>query len=113
MLAKQHRLAKEKDFKKINITGRSFFTPCFKLKYLANKLEFSRFAIVASTKVSKKATQRNRLKRQLREIIRLNLNEIRTGYDIIIYLKSKALDQHYQELERQTLALLAGARLLK
>lgn len=70
-------------------------------------------AIVISTKVSKKATQRNRLKRQLREIIRHHLDQIKSGYDIVVSAKISALNQEYQQLEKNLLALLTKAKLLK
>jgi ribonuclease P protein component len=113
MLAPKYRLTKEKDFKKINALGRSFFSPGLKLKYLANNQELSRFALVVSTKISKRATQRNRLKRQLREIIRLNQERVKAGYDIIISTKSPVLSKDYQELEKNVLVSLAKAGLLK
>jgi ribonuclease P protein component len=113
MLAPKYRLIKEKDFKKINALGRSFFSSGLKLKYLANNQELSRFALIVSTKISKKATQRNRLKRQLREIIRLNQGKVKSGYDIIILTRGSVLNKDYQELEKNVLALLTEAGLLK
>lgn len=113
MLPKEYRLIKEKDFKRIHNLGQSFFSAHFRLKSLANKLEISRFAVVVSTKVSKKATSRNRLKRRLREIIRLNKDKIKTGFDILVFTNNKALALDYQQLEEDLLKILAKAKLLK
>lgn len=113
MLSVKHRLTKEKDFKKIHASGRSFFSSWLRLRYLANNQELSRLAVVVSTKVSKKAVKRNRVKRQLREIIRLNLAKVKPGYDITISVNNKALDKDYKDLEKETLKLFAKARLLK
>ena len=113
MSAVNNRLTKDSDFKKIKAFGRSFFSPFFKLRYLANHLSLSRFAVVVSTKISKKATQRNRLKRQVREIIRLNQNRVKSGYDVVISASGRALGKDYQELERAVLAILAKANLIK
>ena len=113
MLPAKYRLTKEKDFKKINRSKPAFFSSYFRLKYLANNSALNRFALVVSTKVSKKATKRNQLRRRLREIIRLNRAKIKSGYDIIISASPKALAGNYQELEQAVLSLLAKARLLK
>ena len=113
MLSAKYRLNQEKDFKKINAFGRSFFSPGLRLKYLANQRDFSRFAVVVSLKVSKKAIQRNRLKRQLREIIRLNQEKIKPGYDIAVIVGSSARGRKYQQLQQDLSDLLVKARLLK
>lgn len=113
MLPAKYRLTKEQDFKKTMKSGRAFFSPWFRLKYFANQKLHSRFGIVASTKVSKKAVDRNRLKRQVREIIHLNLQKIKAGSDIVISLNSAALDQDYRLLREKLLSLFNKAKLLK
>ncbi|MFA6255253.1 MAG: ribonuclease P protein component [Patescibacteria group bacterium] len=113
MLAFRSRLTKEKDFKKINRLGRPFFSPGFRVKFLANNLKSSRFAIVISTKVSKKATQRNRTRRQLQEIIRLNQTKVKPGYDIVISVQPQVLGKSYQELEAKIFAALNKSKLLQ
>lgn len=112
MLAKQHRLTKERDFKRVNASGRSFFSPQFKLRHIANSLEVSRFGIVTSTKLSKKAVERNRIRRQVSEVLRLNNDKITSGQDVIIWVKTPALNKDYQELEEKLLGLLNKAKLL-
>ncbi|MFA5022315.1 MAG: ribonuclease P protein component [Patescibacteria group bacterium] len=113
MLPARYRLTKDQDFKKINALGRAFFSTYFRVKYLANKLSYSRLAVVVSTKVSKKSTKRNRLKRQLREIIRLNRQKIKAGYDVVVSPSSRALTANYQVLEKNLLDLFTKAKLLK
>ena len=112
MLAKQHRLTKERDFKKVNASGQSFFSSLFKLKHVANNLEVSRFGIVTSAKLSKKAVVRNRIRRQVSEILRLNSNQIVSGQDVVVWVKVSALGKDYQEVEEKLLALLNKAKLL-
>ena len=112
MLPKSYRLTQEKDFRRISVSGKSFFSHLFRLRLAKNNLEVSRFAVVVSAKVSKKAVERNRLKRQLREIIRLNLNKIKGGYDISLSPNSRALGGSYQDLETETLKLFSKARLI-
>lgn len=113
MLATKNRLTKEKDFKRINRLSRPFFSFYFRLKYLANNLGLNRFAVVVTTKISKKATERNKIKRQIREIIRSNQGQIKPGHDVIISAQAKALNKDYQDLEKNLLSLLNKAKLLK
>ncbi|MEK7162193.1 MAG: ribonuclease P protein component [Patescibacteria group bacterium] len=83
MLKKVNRLAKSKDIQKAFARGRTFFNPSFTLKALPSDKE-KRFTVVVSTKVYKKAVDRNRLKRIIREHIRKNLNGFKLGNYVII-----------------------------
>lgn len=112
MLAKAHRLTKERNFKKVSTSGRSFFSPQFRLKYIANNFDVSRFGIITSAKLSKKAVVRNRVRRQVSEVLRLNNSKIVSGHDVVVWIKPAALGQDYQELEKKLLALLNKAKLL-
>lgn len=113
MLPKKYRLIKEKDFKRVNSSRQSFFSSLFRLRLAKNDQADSRFAVVTTTRLSKRATQRNRLRRQLTEIIRLNRKDIKSGYDMIFMAKPNALDKGYQDLERDFIYLVKKAKLVK
>lgn len=81
MFSRKNRLYKDKDIKTVFAKGRGFFNPYFLVKKL-NILEEKKFTVVISTKVSKKAVVRNRIKRILRENIRLNIEDLPNGYYI-------------------------------
>jgi len=89
MLKKLHRITKKRDFDQFfgsqfkKAKGYSAKSNSLIVKSLKNDLEISRFAFVISTKVDKRATKRNLIKRRLREIVRLRLKKMKTGYDII------------------------------
>lgn len=91
MLPKEYRLRKDKDFQSVYWKGKVFQNNFFIVRILKNNQQVSRFGFVVSAKVSKKATERNRLKRRLRELIRLNLNKFETGFDVVIIAKKSAL----------------------
>jgi ribonuclease P protein component len=64
----------------------------FNFKYVENKRrDNSRFSIVVSKKISKKATIRNLIRRRIYEIIRLELPYLRSNYDIVIIINSPTL----------------------
>lgn len=71
MLPKKHRLTKVEDFQKVLKTGRRVWNKYFVLKYLwSDSRQESKFGIIVSKKVSKKSTDRNKIKRVLRENVR-------------------------------------------
>lgn len=74
-----------------------------------------RIAFTVSTKVSKSAVKRNRLKRQMREVIRLLLKEekIQPGFLIVFMAKKEMLDQPYEKIEQSMVYLLKRVRLLR
>lgn len=113
MLPKQHRLQKDADFQKIWKSGRSFYTKILGFKAAKTGREFSRLGIVVGNKISKKATERNRLKRQLREILAKRICQIGPGWDIVVSALPAASGKTYQELEKETSAGLIGLKLLK
>lgn len=55
------------------------------------------------------AVVRNRLKRRIREILRLHRQEIATGWDIVIHPRSSVATAPFPAIERELLALLTSA----
>ncbi|MFA5024407.1 MAG: ribonuclease P protein component [Patescibacteria group bacterium] len=99
MLKKENRISLNKDFDRVFKTGQSFYCQVLGVKVAKNKLLTSRFGILISTKISKKAVIRNRFKRQLREIIQKNLLELKSGYDVVLIVLPPILDKKFEELE--------------
>ena len=56
------------------------------------------------------AVVRNRIKRRIREILRLNRTEIPTGWDIVIHPRSSVAQAAFVPLEAELLRLLRGIR---
>jgi len=112
MLAKINRLAKKSDIDNLFQRGKRAFSPFFAVRYLENKEKNSRFTVVISNKVAKKATERNRIRRQIREIIRLNLSRFRYNYDILINISKECLEKKYWKLEEELLDLLKRNKII-
>jgi len=113
MLAKKYRITTTKDFQNIFKKGGILFNPFLNIKFLPTQLSNSRFGIIVSTKISKKATVRNKIKRQLRAIIYKNLANIKQNYDIIILTKPAITTQTITKIESNLIYLLKKAGLLK
>ena len=79
------------------------------MKALPNGLGLSRWGFSITKRVGK-AVQRNRLKRLLREITRLQL--VKPGWDIVFIVRPAAAAADYHQLEESVMGLLQRARLL-
>ena len=112
MLKAAHRLKGDNNFKRLSRKGRSFFTPRLTLRIVKNEEQESRVAFIVSTKVSKKAAVRNKVKRRMREIVRNIMPQIKPGYDILIIAKISTLKLGYKELDNELQQLLKKARLI-
>lgn len=110
MLSKKHRLGKTSDVQKVFARGRAFFSPLLTIKFLPHP-SGHRFTVVVSTKVSKKAVERNRLKRHLREFVRLNLEKFKPG-DYAVVLKPKAAGLEGKDLVTNFRQLSESSKLL-
>ena len=76
-----------------------------------NRTEGNRVGITVSKKLGK-AHIRNRTRRRLREVYRLNEDKFQTGWDIVVVARSKAVDAPFDKLTKSYLALAKKARLL-
>lgn len=101
MLPRQHRLTKEKDFNKTFKSGKSCFGKVLGIKSFKNSLEHSRFGFVVSNKVAKKATVRNKVKRQLRDIVHKELKNVKAGYDFLIIALPSIIKTDYPVIEKE------------
>lgn len=91
--------------------GRSFFTPHFVIK-LRRTDSIPRFTVTVTTRVAKRAVARNRVKRVLREAIRLHLRRFLPG-DYVIIVKAAALKLEAPELRESFLAAVRANRLMQ
>jgi ribonuclease P protein component len=110
---RHERLHSQKDFQLILKTGRRLVHPAFLIYiYFQRGASLCRLGLVTSRKVGT-AVQRNRLKRRIREIFRLNKHRIKPGVEIVVILRNNGVRQEYKQLETAFLSLLqrAGAML--
>lgn len=127
MLPKNNRLTKIRDFNLlfkhgIYLSGQFLDLKLLKLNkildYLPKKedpeifFQQLRLGISVGIKISKKAVVRNKLKRQIREVLRLSLQkkELIPGYYLLFIAKKEAVGKEYNELEREVRGLLNKIR---
>lgn len=101
MLPKENRLRNDAEIKKLMATGKTFFLPQLTVKYKINRQTKTRVVFVVSNKVSKKATERNLLKRRLRNATKDFLSEVENNFDLAIIAKQSCLKLDYATLKKQ------------
>lgn len=107
------RLRNRKDFSRVYRGGRSFANSQV-VVYWSKKHDIPQFRLGVS--VSKKlgnAVVRNRMRRLLKEIVRLHADRIVEHTDLILIARMPSVRMSYQELERSVLHVLKKANLLK
>jgi len=112
MLTKNKRLSK-KDFEiAFKKRGKFIKLDFLTFKITENSLNTTRFGISCGIKISKKAVERNKIKRRLNESLRLNLNKIKKGYDILIMPNSEIIEKTYKEIDQSILIFFKRSDLL-
>ncbi len=99
MLAKQNRLKKKSDFAQVAKYGRKRHSTFFILYiyYPQKKQQFPRFGIVISQKASKKATERNLLRRWIRSDLYKKKSKL-APFDYMLVVKNQAVGKSHQEI---------------
>lgn len=113
MLPKKYRLRLKNDFDKLFKEGRFASQSFLTLGFVKNRLDNSRFAVIVAKKVSKKAVVRNSIKRKIMEIIRLDLQQIKFGFDLVFIVKPEIQGKKYKEIEAITADLFKRARFIE
>ncbi|MEK7131608.1 MAG: ribonuclease P protein component [Patescibacteria group bacterium] len=73
-----------------------------------------KLAIAAGLKVHKSAVKRNRVRRQIREALRLLIKDglLKSGYYILVVARKDVLDKDYAEISQEIKVLLGRAKVL-
>lgn len=102
MLASKNRLKKKINFARVEIDGVMHQSKSFGMGMFDRKdNELSCFGFIISTKISKKAVIRNKIKRISAEVIRKRLKDIKNGLDVVFLIKPVAIKTDKIELEKE------------
>ena len=101
MVSKQHRFKGQNTLRYLFKKGNSVRGNLLTLRYLRNnRTNTYRVAVVVSKKVTKSAPKRNRIRRRIYEIIRLNNADYLQNHDIaFIVFNDKIASMPYAELK--------------
>ena len=103
---------KNHEFRRIYRRGKTAVGPGLVIYCQKNRRGMSRLGITVSTKLGK-AVVRNRVRRQIREIYRLNRPAMRSGWDVIVVARMRAVQMSYWKLNQSYLRLLEQVDLLE
>ncbi len=102
-------LTKPEQYASVYNKGSSWVSSLVVMRALPNGLTLSRYGFSVSRRVGK-AVVRNRVKRLLREILRLT--SLQPGWDIVFIARPAAAIADYANLEKSVEGLLSRAQLL-
>ena len=111
-MERKYRLRLNADFQRVRQKGKSWADHLMVLCALPNDLEHSRFGFAASKRIGK-AVVRNRVRRRMREAVRLRRVLIAEGWDIVFIARSAIGHASYAEIAQDVENLLRRANLYK
>jgi ribonuclease P protein component len=112
MLPKLNRLIKKRDFEMVFKKGRGFKEGFLVFRVAKNNFKNSRFGFVVGKSVSKKATIRNRIKRRLRELVKIKIRKIKNGIDGVFIVRPGLETKDFWEIEEAINKILKKAKIL-
>jgi len=113
MLPSKYRLKKRSSFARVELSGKVSQFPLFGLGVLKREdKKPSKFGFVISTRISKKAVDRNKIKRILSEEVRLNYKSIKPGYNVVFLVKPSILKKDEDYIRKEVLKSLNYASIL-
>lgn len=110
--SKQQRLKKSSEYRKVYNKGKSCKVKGHTIWIYPNNSNDNRLGISIPKKKFRLATSRNRIRRLIKEIHRINKECLKPGYDIIIAPAPGEKDLSYKNLEKEILKLYEKAGVL-
>lgn len=110
--SKKERLYLTRDFERVYNDGKVYHSKNVVLFVLPTSNTIRRIGFTVGKKVGN-AVKRNRIKRLLREVYRLNKNNLILGVDLVIVAKKDFWNIQFREIEEELLKLFKKAGLLK
>ncbi len=112
MLPASYRLKHRDAFKQLYQQGQRRTGSLCVITWLPIPEPTTQVAIVVSKKVSRRAVDRNRVRRQIRAALLQLWPSVKPGFWILINVRSQALGRTGAELAQELLRLLSKAKLL-
>lgn len=104
MLPLVNRLRKKSEIQNVFRQGKAVYSGFLALKFKPSSETATRFSFSIGHSYSKKAVDRNRLRRILRETVRENLNKLKKPADLVFFLvKSNRQSESFEkpQIEKQ------------
>ncbi|OMH40553.1 ribonuclease P protein component [Desulfurobacterium indicum] len=111
-LSKEDRIKKSRDFKYVFESGKSLGGVTLALYFILRNSGQPRAGFIASKRFSKRAVDRNRAKRLMKEVFRLNKHKL-YPCDIVFIAKKGMKNASYSDVEKDFLKLARRAGILR
>ncbi len=92
-------MKKNHEFRRLYAKGKSVATPSLVVYFRRTNRSYNQLGLTVSTKIGN-AVCRNRVRRRLREIYRLNETRLQKGLDVVVVARQKSPFVSYAELEK-------------
>ncbi len=101
MLKRENRIRLKKEFLEIKDKGKIKYSPLFGLVFLKKDDDLKKVGFIVSKKISKRAVDRNKIRRIFSEIMRKNLDKLETGSRIVFLAKKEILGKKMVEIKEE------------
>lgn len=105
---KKFRIRKNAEYRVVYKRGRSFSNELLVLYVYNKRSDVSRVGVSVSKKVGKSVI-RNKVRRRIYEVYRLNSDKIKQGYDLVFIARNLIKNKSYFEIEKSVINLLNKA----
>jgi ribonuclease P protein component len=111
-LPRLSRLSRASEFRLVKASGKSWTGKHLVLAILTREINVApRIGIIATKRVGN-AVSRNKIRRRIREIFRLNQHRIQRGYWLVTIARFSSATATFDELQRDWLRLVERASIL-
>ena len=107
-----YRIRKNAEFRAVYRRGKSFSNSLLVLYIYKNKKNINRLGVSINKRVGN-SVERNRIKRLIKEIYRLNSDNIKVGYDLVFIARNLSKGRNYMEIGNSIKNLIKKAGLWK
>lgn len=111
-MKKYNSLKKNSDFRLVYELKSSLANKYLIMYVRQNDLVYNRLGISVSKKVGNSVV-RHRLTRLVRESYRLNIDEVEVGYDMVVVVRTTAVDKKYADIESAFMHLIKLHQIIK
>ena len=105
-LGPEARLRRRSDIERCQQQGSKLYSKHFLLLVIPSETQESRLAIAVTTKIEKRATFRNKIKRRLRDIFRSHRHNFTQPIDIVFVARRGIQDCDFDDYKREILGAL-------
>ncbi len=102
----------DKDFKEVLADGVMQQSPLFGMLVLKREGEKTRFGVIVSKKIDKRAVTRNRIRRVILESVRLSLSSVKDGYLVVFLAKKRLVGLGLEEVGKEVIESFKKAGLI-